>query len=416
MLPYFKKSQDQQRGGDEFHGTGGPLTVSNMRYESPLCDAFIAAAEEIGIPRNDDVNAGDQEGAGYFQLTTRNGWRCSSAVAFLNPAKGRQNLDIETHAQVHRLHFDGRRVVAVDYAVKGVPRQARTAGEIILSAGSIGSPQILQLSGVGPGAVLQGLAIDVVHDLAGVGENLHDHLQIRSIYKTHDPITLNDEVNNPWRKMLIGLRYIMFRSGPMSLGASQVVVFTRTESDLETPDIQFHLQPLSASSPGEGLHKFSAFTSSVCQLRPESRGRIVLTSPDPTAYPAIHPNYLSTAKDQQVVVGAMKVARRLSETSVLSPMISEEIDPGPDVQTDEQLLDHARNVGETIYHPTGTCKMGNDEAAVVDDRLRVHGLEGLRVVDASVMPSLVSGNTNAPTIMIAEKASDMIQEDAKAAT
>ena len=416
VLPYFKKSQDQQRGGDEFHGAGGPLTVSNMRYESPLCDAFIDAAEEIGIPRNDDVNGGEQEGAGYFQLTSRNGFRCSTAVGFLRPAEGRPNLDIETHAQVHRLRFDGRRAVGVAYAVKGTPRQARADGEVILSAGAIGSPQILQLSGVGPGAALRGLGIDVVHDLGGVGENLQDHLQIRSVYKTRDPVTLNDEVNHPVRKMLIGLRYMLFRSGPMSMGASQVVIFTRTDPDLETPDIQYHIQPLSASSPGEGLHKFSAFTASVCQLRPESRGRIVLTSPDPTAYPAIHPNYLSAPKDQQIAVAAMKVSRRLAATRVLSAFISEEMVPGSDVQSDEDLLENARNVGESIYHPTSTCRMGSDETAVVDDRLRVHGMEGLRVVDASVMPALVSGNTNAPTIMIAEKASDMIEEDATAAS
>jgi choline dehydrogenase len=416
VLPYFKKSQDQQRGADDLHGAGGPLSVSNMRYRSDLCDAFIEAAEEIGIPRNDDVNGPQQEGVGYFQLTTRGGRRCSSAVAFLNPAKGRANLDVVTHAQVHRLRFDGRRVTGIDFAVKGNPHQAHARREVILSAGAIGSPQILQLSGVGPGQVLQDLGIGVVHDAAEVGENMQDHLQIRSIYETHDPVTLNDEFNSLWGQMKIGLRYALFRSGPMSMGASQVVVFTRTDPALESPDIQFHIQPLSAASPGEGLHKFSAFTSSVCQLRPESKGRVVITSPDPTVYPALHPNYLSAPKDQQVVVAAMKVARRLSEAPALAKFISDEIDPGPDVQTDEQLLDHARNVAESIYHPSCTCRMGNDPTAVVDDQLRVHGIEALRVVDASVMPSLISGNTNAPTIMIAEKASDMILADAKEAS
>jgi choline dehydrogenase len=414
VLPYFKRAEDQERGADDYHGVDGPLAVSNMRLRRPLCDAFIQAAAAVGIPPNDDFNGSTQEGAGYFQLTARNGRRCSTAVAYLNPVKHRANLTIITRALVHRILFEGRCAVGVELSVKGERRIIKARREVILAAGAIGSPQLLQLSGVGPGATLQRLGIPVVHDLPGVGENLQDHLQIRAIYKTKRPITLNDEVNNPIRKMLIGLEYILFRTGPLTMAASIVCVFAKSAPGLEAPDIQFHVQPLSADSPGEGLHRFSAFTSSVCQLRPESRGRIVVKTPDPAAYPAIHPNYLATRTDQAVAVAAMKLSRRICRAPALAEHIAEELVPGPKVETDEELLENARNVGTTIYHPVGTCKMGTDPMAVVDARLRVHGLRSLRVVDASIMPTLISGNTNAPTIMIGEKASDMILEDAKA--
>ncbi|MCK5275481.1 MAG: GMC family oxidoreductase N-terminal domain-containing protein, partial [Alphaproteobacteria bacterium] len=291
--------------------------------------------------------------------------------------------------------------------------EARSRGEVILSAGSIGSPQILMLSGVGPAQHLKDTGVEPVHDLAGVGENLQDHLQIRSVYKTREPITLNDEVNNPIRKMLMGIEFMLFRTGPLTIAASQVCVFTKTDPGLATPDIQFHIQPLSADKPGDGPHKFSAFTASVCQLRPESRGRILLKSPDPSAHPAIHANYLSTQTDQDIAVKAIKVTRKIAATEALGSLISEEYEPGPGVKTDEELLEYARNRSQTIYHPVGTCKMGADPMAVVDERLRLHGIEGLRVVDASIMPTLVSGNTNAPAIMIGEKAADMILEDAR---
>jgi choline dehydrogenase len=286
--------------------------------------------------------------------------------------------------------------------------------EVILAAGAIGSPQILELSGVGRGDLIQGLGVPLVHELPGVGENLQDHLQARMVYFCTRP-TLNDEVNHILRKMWIGLEYILFRTGPMSMGASQLCIFARSSPDVTTPDIQFHIQPLSADSPGEGLHPFSAFTASVCQLRPESRGRIVPRSADPGAPPAIHPNYLATTTDQRVIVEGVKLSRRLVATQALAPYVRAERDPGPEVQGDEQLLQWVRDTAQTIYHPVGTCKMGlgGDARAVVDPRLRVHGLEGLRVVDASIMPTLVSGNTNAPTIMIAEKAADMILKDAR---
>ncbi|NKB55905.1 MAG: choline dehydrogenase [Alphaproteobacteria bacterium] len=412
VLPYFMKAEDQERGASETHGAGGPLGVSDIGFSRGFSDAFIDAAEDIGIPRTDDFNSGDQEGAGYFQLTTRNGRRCSTAVGYLRPVKGRSNLSITTRALVRRILFEGKRAVGIEYMVDGQTRVARTKGEVILSSGAIGSPQILQLSGVGPGALLGEFGIPVVHEAPGVGENLQDHLQIRAIYKTNQP-SLNDEVNSLFRKALMGLEYIFTRKGPLTLAAGHVGMFARTRPDLETPDVQFHLIPLSTKAPGEGLHEFSAFTSSVCQLRPESRGRIVIKSPDPTSYPAIHPNYLSAVTDQQTIVGGMKLSRKIMATPVMQSLITEEFMPGTDVQSDEDLLEHARDNAGTIYHPVGTCKMGDDPMAVVDERLRVHGIKRLRVVDASIMPTLVSGNTNAPSIMIGEKASDMILEDAR---
>ncbi len=414
VLPYFKRAEDQERGADDFHGAGGPLKVSNMRIRRALCDAFIDAAEEVGIPRNDDFNGATQEGAGYFQLTAHRGRRCSTARGYLRPVLNRRNLDVVTRALVHRVVIEGGRARALEYAQNGKVKRVAVRREILLAAGAIGSAQLLQLSGVGEGEALRELGIEVRRHLPGVGANLQDHLQIRAVYRTTKPITLNDEVNNPLRKILMGIEYALFRTGPLTMGASQVAVFTSTRPELETPDIQFHVQPLSSDSPGEGLHHFSAFTSSVCQLRPESRGRICLTSPDPAVYPAIHPNYLATEADQRTAVAAMKVSRRICRAPALARLIRDELDPGPAIQTDEALLDHARNTATTIYHPVGTCKMGRDELAVVDERLRVHGVEGLRVADASIMPTIVSGNTNAPTIMIGEKASDMILEDARA--
>ena len=413
VLPYFRKSEDQERGSDDYHGAGGPIAVSGVRIKSKLCDVIIDAAEEAGIPRNEDFNGASQEGAGYFQQTCRKGFRCSTATGYLKPARRRPNLEIVTHALVERVLFDGARATGVAWTVKGQPREARSGREVILSAGAIGSPQILMLSGVGPAQHLKDTGIEPLRDLAGVGENLQDHLQIRSIYKTREPITLNDEVNNPIRKMLMGIEYVMFRTGPLTIAASQVCIFTKTDPGLETPDIQFHIQPLSADKPGDGPHKFSAFTASVCQLRPESRGQIRLKSVDPRAHPAIHANYLSAATDRDIVVKAIKVTRRIASTEALGSLISGEHEPGPNIRTDDELLEYARNRSQTIYHPVGTCRMGSGPMAVVDERLRVHGIGGLRVVDASIMPTLVSGNTNAPAIMIGEKAADMILEDAR---
>jgi len=410
VLPYFMRAENQERGADEYHGTGGPLSVSNMRVRRDVCDAFIKGAVECGIPARDDFNRDDHEGAGYFQLTARKGFRCSTAVGYLKPVRHRPNLTVATKAQVERIVFNEREATGVVFRQSGSRVDVSAQREVILSAGAIGSPQLLQLSGVGPGELLRRFDIPIVHALPGVGGNLQDHLQIRSVYKCLRP-TLNDEVNNPLRKMLIGLEYIFFRTGPMSMGASQVAAFAKTDPMLETPDIQFHFQPLSADKPGDGLHRYSAFTSSTCQLRPESRGSIEIQSPDPDDHPGIHPNYLSTSTDQNVTVAGMKLSRRICRSAAMNPFVAEELLPGADVQTDEDLLECARNIGQTIYHPVGTCKMGTDEHAVVDERLRVRGVDRLRVVDASIMPTITSGNTNAPTIMIAEKAADMILDD-----
>ncbi len=412
VLPYFRRSEDQERGESAFHGVGGPLAVSNMRVRRDVCDAYIAAAEEIGIPRNDDFNGATQEGAGYFQLTARNGRRCSAAVGYLNPVKRRPNLHIATGALVHRILVEGGRATGVELEIGGTRQRVRAAGEVLLSAGAINSPHLLELSGIGRGDVLQDIGVSVVQELPGVGENLQDHLQARSVYRSSRP-TLNDEVNHPLRKMLIGLDYMARRRGPMTMGASQVCIFARTHPSKATPDVQFHIQPLSADKPGDGLHRYSAFTASVCQLRPESRGRLLPRSSDPREAVAIHPNYLATLTDQRTLVDGMRLARRLAATRALGPLIVEELAPGPSVQTDADLLENARNTATTIYHPVGTCKMGTDPGAVVDARLRVRGVRGLRVVDASIMPTLVSGNTNAPAIMIGEKAASMILEDAR---
>ena len=414
LLPYFIRSEDFQNGIDKFHGCGGGLSVENMRAKRDISEALIAAAEEIGVPRNDDFNGAKQEGVGYFQQTARNGRRCSTAVGFLNPVKNRPNLDIITHALVEKVLVKDDRATGIGISVKGSSHTfgLNSGGEVILSAGAIGSPQILQLSGIGPGDLLQGLGIPIIKDLAGVGENLQDHLQIRSVYEVNVP-TFNEEINSLVGRMKIGLQYVFSRSGPMSMGASQVCIFARSRPGLDTPDIQFHFQPLSAEKPGIEMHPFSGITLSVCQLRPESKGRVQIISPDPKTYPAIHPNYLATPSDQQTVVDSLKLTRRLAKTEALRSYVIREHLPGSNIKTDEDLLDSARNIAQTIYHPTSTCKMGSDVTSVVDERLRVHGIAGLRVVDASIMPTIVSGNTNAPTIMIAEKASDMIIEDAK---
>ncbi|MGI9476300.1 MAG: GMC family oxidoreductase [Hyphomicrobiaceae bacterium] len=408
VLPYFKRSEDQERGGDDFHGEGGPLGVSNMRIEREICDRFIEAAAEVGIPKRDDFNGAEMEGAGYFQLTARGGRRCSTAVGYLHPVKHRKNLHIATKAHTKHVLFDGNRATGIAFDRDGVPQTAMAAREVILAAGAIGSPQILMLSGIGPAGHLKDNGIDVQADLSGVGANLQDHLQTRMVFKTSKPITLNDQLRNPLRKVAMGVEYALTRRGPLSMGASQACAFVRSRPELEAPDIQFHVQPLSADKPGEGTHKFSAFTSSTCQLRPESRGHIELKSADPHDHPAIHPNYLDTELDRWTTIEGIKISRKIMGAPAMASVIASEHLPGSHVQTDDELLTAAREISQTIYHPVGTCKMGHDDAAVVDDQLRVHGIAGLRVVDASIMPTLTSGNTNAPTIMIAEKASDMI--------
>jgi choline dehydrogenase len=415
VLPYFIRSEDFERGPGPYHGVGGPLKISDLRLRREIAERFIEGAVEIGISRNDDYNGATQEGVAYFQQTAYKGFRWSTAKGFLRPARRRANLEVAVRAHARKVLFEGRRAVGVEYQQNGTIYRALARGAVILAAGAIGSPQILQCSGVGDGELLQSLGIPLAHHLPGVGESLQDHLQIRLVYRTKLK-TLNDEVNNLINKVGIGLEYMLFQTGPMTLAASQVTIFTRSDPTVERPDIQFHMQPLSADKPGEGPHKFSAFTASVCQLRPESRGRIRIKSADPMQHPSIQPNYLSTELDRRVAVAGIKVARRIAAAPSLAPHITEEFVPGPTYQRDEELLEAARLYSQTIYHPTSTCRMGRDDRAVVDARLRVHGIEGLRVVDASIMPEIVSGNTNAPTIMIAEKGADMILEDARRGT
>ena len=416
VLPYFKRAENQSRGADDYHGGDGPLHVSDMSFKRPICDDFINGVAELGTPLNDDINGESQEGVGYFQLTAHKGRRCSAAVAYLNSARARSNLSILTHAMVEKIEFEHQHATQVLINRKGTPMLIKAREEVILSAGAIGSPQILELSGVGAGEKLQQLGIDVVTNSPEVGENLQDHLQIRAVYKTHRPVTLNDELSNPLQKMRAGLQYIFTRSGPLSMAASQVYAFSRTRLANERPDIQYHFQPLSADSPGEGLHPFSAITASVCQLRPESRGHIHVKSTDANVHPSIVPNYLSTYLDCQTAIESVRFTRAIMSSDAMKEHIAEELLPDPEAHTDDELLDQARTIANTIYHPVGTCRMGADDKAVVDSRLRVNGVSGLRVVDASIMPEIVSGNTNAPTIMIAERAADMIMEDRRQRT
>ena len=417
VLPFFKKSECHELGETEFHGSQGELRVSTMRAKRDICEAFIDAAVELGVPPSTDFNAENQEGAGYFQLTAHKGFRWSSAKAFLKPARKRKNLDVVVKAHTECLLFDdsdNTQVNGVRYSRNGKAQTAtiKEGGEVILSAGAIGSPHILQLSGICSGELSKTLGAKNRKDLPGVGQNLQDHLQIRLVYEVNVP-TLNQEINSLIRRSMIGMNYILTRRGPMSMGASQVCVFCRSHDALDRPDIQFHFQPLSAEKPGLEMHPFPGITSSVCQLRPESKGEIRAISPDPYTYPEIHPNYLSTTLDQETAVNGVKFARSMSKTNSLAPFIISERLPGSDITSDEAILDSVRNISQTIYHPTSTCKMGSDKMAVVDERLKVHGIKRLRVADASIMPDIVSGNTNAPTIMIGEKASEMILADRK---
>lgn len=414
VLPLFKRSEDQERGADEFHGSGGPLSVSNMRLQRPICDAWVAAAQNCGYEFNSDYNGATQEGVGYFQLTTRKGRRCSSAVAFLNPARKRENLQIITKARTKRVLIENGRATGVVYEDRsGQEVTVKARAEIVLSSGALGSPHILMHSGIGEADQLKQHGLDVQIDSPNVGKNLQDHLQARLVFKCNEP-TLNDEVRSLFDQARIGLKYILFRSGPMTMAASLATGFLKTRPELATPDIQFHIQPWSADSPGEGVHPFSAFTASVCQLRPESRGEIRLKDSDPFTYPTIHPNYLATETDRQTMIDGVKIARNIARQAPLKEKIAHEFRPTPDVESDEDILNWVRDYSTTIYHPTGTCKMGVEDNAVVDPQLRVKGVEGLRVADCSIMPEIVSGNTNAPAIMIGEKASDLMKEAARA--
>jgi choline dehydrogenase len=415
VLPYFKKLEHAVDGDPAYHGRGGPLWCSPIRRKHELIEGIIAAAEELGLPRNEDFNGSTQEGAGYYHLTTRHAWRCSTADAYLRPARNRSNLRVETNAHALAIDFEGHRATGVRYRQSGREHAATARRELLLCAGALQSPQLLQLSGIGPRALLERFGIGVVHDLPGVGENLHDHLQARVIFECTKPITTNDDLMSWWRTLKIGLDYIVFRGGPMAVGINQGGIFARVQHDAATPDVQFHIATLSSDMAGSPTHRFSGFTMSVCNLRPESRGFVRIKSGDPLAPPAMQPNYLSTERDRQTHIAGVRLARALATTRALSPYVRREYRPGSAAQNDEDLLEFVKNTAGTIFHPAGTCKMGDiarDPLAVVDARLRVHGLSGLRVVDASIMPTLVSGNTHVPVVMIAEKAADMILAEA----
>ena len=407
VLPAFIRMEHNTRGASEYHGGDGPQWCSDIGVQHELMEAIIRAGEEIGVPRNDDFNGARQEGVGYYQLFTRRGWRCSSAVGYLRPARKRPNLEVRTGARATRVLFEGTRAVGVEYVQGGVTRQAR-AREVVLSAGAIQSPQLLLLSGVGRGSRLQEMGIATVADLPGVGENLQDHLQLRLIYKVSKPITTNDQLASLAGRVRMGLEWIVSRKGPLAVGINQGGLFGRLMPGAKTPDIQFHFATVSADVAGGAPHPWSGCTFSVCQLRPESRGTIRLASPDPLAAPSMQANYLSTETDRRYAVESLRYARRLASTRALAPYLTEEYRPGAPVQSDDELLAFACQYGQTIFHPSGTCSMGTGPMAVVDPQLRVRGIAGLRVVDCSIMPALVSGNTHAPVVMIAEKAAAMM--------
>jgi choline dehydrogenase len=414
VLPYFRRSEDQVRGADDMHGAGGEVRVEEQRLSWEILDAFREAAAETGIPKTDDFNRGNNEGCGYFQVTQRRGIRRSAARAFLHPVMKRPNLTVMTHAQAKRVRLDGRRATGVECWRDGAARVATASREVILAAGAVGSPQLLQVSGIGPAELLQRNGIAIHHALAGVGENLQDHLQLRLAYKVSNTKTLNERANRLIGRLGIGLEYALFRRGPMSMAPSQLGAFAKSDPSRETPDLQYHVQPLTLDRFGEPLHAFPAFTASVCNLRPTSRGSIHITSADAREAPAIKPNYLATEEDRRVAIAAIRLTRRICAAPALARFAPEEFKPGSEFQSDAELEKAAGDIATTIFHPVGTCRMGPDDGAVVDERLRVHGIGGLRVVDASIMPTITSGNTNAPTVMIAEKAADMIREDARA--
>ena len=413
VLPYFRRAEDQERGADELHGVGGPLAVSDVCEPHPLCEAFIAAAQEAGFPRNDDFNGKTQEGAGYFQYTARNGLRRSTARGYLRQARGRGNLKVVTRAMATRVVMDGRRATGIEYRRGGETCVASATREVILAGGAFNSPQLMQLSGLGPADLLRQHGIDVIADLPGVGADLQDHMQVRFQYRCTEPITMNDVVHNWRHRTLAGLRYFMTRKGMLAIGAGYAGAFLRTSPHLATPDVQFHFLIFSADTAGAALHTFPGFIVSVCQLRPESRGFVRIKSANPAEPPAIQPRYLSSPFDRDTLLAGMRLLQRVMRQPAMTRYIAEEYRPPASVTSDAELMAYARATSTTVFHPTSTCRMGSDPTAVTDERLRVRGIGGLRVVDASIMPALVSGNTNAATVMIAEKGSDMILQDAE---
>ena len=412
VLPYFKKSENNTSMGMEFHGIGGPLQVEDMSETYPILDAFIDAAEEQGYPKNPDYNGATQEGFGYYQVTQKGGRRYSASRAFLDPVVGRPNLKVETDAHARKVILEGKKAVGIDYEVHGFSREARAREEVVLCAGAIQSPQILELSGIGQPDLLREHGIEVTHELPGVGENHQDHYISRMAWKVKQPVTLNERTRGI-PLLIEGMKLLFQGKGALTMPAGIAHGFVKTRPELETPDVQYHCAHASFADPNKRiLDDFPGMSLGPCQLRPESRGTVHITSRHHRDAPQIKPNFLKEDLDRETHVAGLKIARTILESPALDPYRDIEIIPGSNCETDDELLDHARRVGGTVYHPVGTCKMGNDPMAVVDERLRVSGIDGLRVVDASIMPRLVSGNTNAPVIMIAEKAADMMKEDA----
>jgi choline dehydrogenase len=412
VLPVFMGSEDNWRGANDMHGAGGEWRVEQQRLSWDILDRFVDAAEQAGIARSDDFNRGDNAGSGKFEVNQRKGIRWNASKAFLRPVLNRPNLTVVTGALIDRVSFEGKRATGVEFSLGGEKQWAGARIETVLTAGAIGSPAILQRSGVGPAALLQEHGVPLVHELGGVGQNLQDHLQLRTIYKIQGIKTLNKTGNSLIGKALMGLEYALFRSGPLSMAPSQLGMFAKSDPAQPSANLQFHVQPLSLDKFGDPLHRFPAFTASVCNLRPSSRGSVNIRSRDPAAAPRIAPNYLSTEEDRKVAADAIRLARRVAAQPALAPYHPEEYLPGPSYQSEQELAKAAGDIGTTIFHPVGTCKMGRaeDDSAVVDTRLRVRGLAGLRVVDASIMPTITSGNTNSPTVMIAERGARMIRE------
>jgi len=413
VLPVFRKSEDYFGGADEAHGVGGEWRVERQRLSWEILEHYREAMVQAGIPRSDDFNRGDNEGCGFFLVNQKRGVRWNTSKAFLRPVMNRPNLSVVTGAHVLRLRMAGRRCTGIEFRRAGEDAFAEARLETILATGSIGSPQILQLSGIGPAPLLREHGIGVVHELPGVGENLQDHLQLRTISKVRNAVTLNQRANSLVGKMMMGLEYALLRTGPLTMAPSQLGGFTRSSGEHATPNIEYHVQPLSLDKFGEPLHRFPAFTASVCNLRPTSRGTVRIKSPDPHAAPAINCRYLSTPEDRKVAADSLRLTRRIAIQPALLRYAPEEFLPGPQFQSDDELARVAGDIGTTIFHPVGTCRMGaaDDASAVVDTRLRVRGLSGLRVIDASIMPTITSGNTNSPALMIAERGAEMIRAD-----
>ena len=413
-LKYFKRSEGHVLGENEMHGSNGEWRVEGQRLSWEILDAFRDAAAETGIPNTNDFNTGNNEGCGYFEVNQKQGVRWSAANAFLHPIKSRANLTILTESHVNKLQFEGNKVIGVRFWRGNDLFEASVSGEIILASGAIGSPQIMQASGISSGTLSQKIGIQNIIELPGVGENLQDHLQMRLVFKVKNTKTLNLRANSLFGKIGMGLEYFLFKRGPMTMAPSQLGGFAKSDKNKETPNLQYHIQPLSTEKLGDPLHPFEAFTASVCNLRPESRGHVHIKTQDSREPPKIQPDYLSDPADRKVAADAIKLTRKIVSSPAMKKFEPEEFKPGIEFASDDDLAREAGNIGTTIFHPVGTCKMGpsSDNMAVVDERLKVHGIRGLRVVDASVMPTITSGNTNSPTLMIAEKASEMILKDA----